>query len=291
MSNDTQQLDERLSALDPVDRAAIDAAQADAQVLMRRILNGEGPRDTRRPTPAVRRPWSFGLGRLASLAAALLVALVVAGIATTPGQAVTSWVGQRIGIASTSGPPAQAGRLGGQPSMQSLRAFAHQGASPAGGQPAVVVARGNLPFGRHYEVVAYRPKPSDNGATAERVCFELDFPEVRSLGTAGCELPAKSTSLVFQEIGENASATRSFSYATGLVGADVAAVDVDAHGRAADVRLVRIPADLLERFGVHRPVKLFMATFADGAEGPVTVTARDAAGAQVDQDALDARGG
>jgi hypothetical protein len=58
---------------------------------------------------------------------------------------VTSWVGQRIGVGSP------AGRA---PSLQRLRDFAHQGASAAAVRPAVVVARGKLPYGRHYEVAA-----------------------------------------------------------------------------------------------------------------------------------------
>ncbi|HEY4096902.1 MAG TPA: hypothetical protein VGM33_15380 [Baekduia sp.] len=253
MTNDM--LNERLRALDPVDRVVVGEK---AQVLMREILEGEGPRRAR---PVRRR------ARLASSAAALATALVVGGIATTPGQAVTNWVGQRIGVSSPAGET---------PAMQRLRDFAHQGASPAGGQPATVLARGDLPYGRHYELVAYRPKPT---ATAPPVCFELDFPEVRSLGTAGCEVPATSTALVVQTVGENASATQSFSYATGLVGDDVATVDVTAHGHPADVHLVRLPADVLKAYGIDRPLKFFLATFATGADGPITATARSASGA------------
>jgi hypothetical protein len=251
MNNDM--LNERLRALDPVDRIVVGEQ---AQVLMREILAGEGPRRARSPRHA----------RLAPSAAALVLALVVGGIATTPGQAVTSWVGQRVGISSPAGDT---------PTMQPLRDFAHQGASPAGGQPASVVARGDLPYGRHYELVAYRPKPS---AAAQPVCFELDFPEVRSIGTVGCALPASSTALAIQATGENATATQSFSYATGLAGDDVATVDVTVHGQPADVHLVRLPTDVLKAYGIDRPLKFYMATFATDAGGPVTVTARSAGG-------------
>jgi hypothetical protein len=252
MNNDM--LNERLRALDPVDRVVVGEK---AQVLMREILEGEGPR------PARRR------GRLASSTAALVLALAVGTIATTPGQSVTGWVGQRVGISSPGG---------GTPSLQPLRDFAHQGASPAGGQPATVVARGSLPYGRHYELVAYRPKPSGHGTTADPVCFELDFPEVRSIGTLGCALPASGTALANQATGESATATQSFSYATGLAAADVGAVDVTVRGRPADVHLVRLHADVLKRFGIDRPIKLYMATFATGAGGPVTVTIDPRAG-------------
>ncbi len=245
MRNDTQQmLDERLRTLDPVDRDHDRSAHLHAQALMHSILSGERPlhaSDVRQRMRPARQPRAFDLGRVGSLAAALIVALVVCGITTPPGKAVTRWVGQRIGIATGSSP--RTGQPGGQPSLQSLRDFAHQGASAAGGQPAIVMARGNLPYGRHYEVVAYRPKPAGRGTGTGRVCFELDFPEVRSLGTLGCELPARSTSLVFQEAGENATATRSFSYATGLVGNDVTEVDVSTHGHPADVQLIRIPPE------------------------------------------------
>jgi hypothetical protein len=245
MTNDM--LNERLRALDPVDRVVVGEK---AQVLMREILEAEPSRPARR-----RR-------RLASSTAALVLALAVGTIATTPGQAVTGWVGQRVGISSPTSDT---------PSLQPLRDFAHQGASPANGRPATVLARGSLPYGRHYELVAYRPKSSG-------VCFELDFPEVRSIGTLGCALPASSTALAIQATGENATATQSFSYATGLAGADVAAVDVTAGGQPADVHVVRLPPDVLKAYGIDRPLKFYMATFATGAAGPVTVTARSADG-------------
>jgi hypothetical protein len=263
MNNDM--LDDRLRALDPVDRVVVGEK---AQVLMREILEGEGPRRAR---PA------RGGRRLASSTAALVLALAAGTIATTPGQAVTGWVGQRVGISSPGGDT---------PAMQPLRDFAHQGASPAGGQPATVLARGDLPYGRHYELVAYRPKPSAAGATAPPVCFELDFPEVRSLGTAGCDVPTTSTALVVQTVGENASATQSFSYATGLVGDDVATVDVTVHGHAASVHLVRLPADVLKAYGIDAPMKFFIATFDRDADGPVTATARNAGGAQLAEHAF-----
>jgi hypothetical protein len=104
--------------------------------------------------------------------------------------------------------------------MGADRDVAHQGASAANGRPAVVVARGPLPYGRHYELVAFRPAPSV-GTPPDSVCFELDFPEVLALGTMTCTLPATGTSVAAPDTGTNASATRAFGYAAGLTGGDV----------------------------------------------------------------------
>jgi hypothetical protein len=272
MRKDTLMIDENLRARDPLDTGVVKEIHAASEPLLRSILSHE-----RRPRRNARRP--LRSSRLAPAVAAIAVVLLLSAVVTTPGQAVTSWVGQRLGVGQAgTEQPVRISRPGDAPSMQPSREFSHQG-SPAEGQPAVVAASGATPGGRHYELVAYQPKEDGASDESEPLCFELDFPEARSIGTFTCELPKTGTSLGYVDAMESELPGSSFSYAAGLTGADVAAVDVALGGAPARARLVPIPTKVLSRLGVARPLNFYIAFFPADSVGSVEVTGRDAGGA------------
>jgi hypothetical protein len=232
--------------------------------------------------PAARRSMHLWHGRLAFAVAAFAVALAASAVVTTPGQAVGNWVGQRLGLSQIeSETPSGIAAPGEKPGMGNLRELAHGGASPAQGQPAVVAASGVTPHGRHYELIAYRPKGVATTDGAEPICFELDFPEARAIGTFTCELPRTGASLGELDTMESELPGSSFSFAAGLAGADVAAVEVALGGQPAEAHLVHIPAKVLGGLGVTQPLNFFIAFLPAGAAGPVKVTGRDGGGAEV----------
>ncbi|MBS1878363.1 MAG: hypothetical protein JST31_02510 [Actinobacteria bacterium] len=206
--------------------------------------------------------------RLASVAAVVLATLVALSFLTAPGQAFTSWVGDRLGL----------GQPGGHPALQSLRGWAMRGTGGAG-QPAFVLARGSGRRGVPYEFITYRvrPQPGKEWPANGARCFQLEFPRDRGLMDAGCGLPAASGGLLFRGIGGNSQPGSAYRYASGLVSADVAAVEVAINGHPIPVELKPIPASLIARFQIRRPFKFFIAFFGPGP-GRLTVTARDAAG-------------
>jgi hypothetical protein len=277
MNKDVRQMiDQRLKALDPADREAAEETQADTDLLMHSIMS-QG-RSARRSGVLRHLSGGFRLGRFAPAAVAFAVVLAVSAVVTTPGQAVSSWVGQRLGIEQSGGETSpRISEAGEQPSLESLREFGHQG-SPAGGQPAVVVASGATPHGRHYELIAYRAKEAGAGDGSEPICFELDFPEARSIGTFTCEMPAPGSSLGYVEATESELPGSSFSYAAGLAGSNVAAVDLTLSGHPTEAQLVDIPPAVLETLGVSRRLKFFIAFFPAKTGGSLEVTARDAGG-------------
>lgn len=256
----------RLGALEPPDadlarERAIEAVPA----RVRAARSGE-PR--RRP-----RFWP----RLVTAAAVALVALVAFSLltVTAPGQAFTSWVGDRLGW----------GEPGGHPTLQSLRHHAMQETGGAG-QPAYVLLRGPGLLGGHYEFITYRMKRESgkefpaNGAR----CFELDFPEARGLANGGCGLPPARGGLLFRGVGGNAQPGSEYQYAYGRVSDDIRAVDIEINGSAIPVELRAIPAGLIERFHIRRPFKFFIAFFDPALHGGrMTVTARDTGGRPVAQ--------
>lgn len=206
--------------------------------------------------------------RLATAAAVLLVAVVAFSLLTAPGQAFTSWIGDRLGL----------GEPGGHPTLQSLRGHAMRGTAGAG-QPAYVLLRGPGPGGDHYEFITYRTKrePGKEWPANGARCFQLEFPEARNLMGAGCGLPPASDGLLLQGIGGNAQPGSEYQYASGLVSDDIAAVDIEVDGHAIPVQLRPIPPELIDRFQIRRSFQFFIAFFGD-ASGKLTVTARDATG-------------
>jgi RNA polymerase sigma-70 factor (ECF subfamily) len=252
-------------------------------VVVLRHLGGYGTNEIARmlglPRGTVGSRLRRGLDQLrAQLAVALLaicMALAAGAIFTSPGQAVTSWIGDRLGF----------GEPGGPPTLRNMRVFATKG-SGAEGQPAYVLLRGPAADIGHYELITYRMKDEGklwpaNGAR----CFELNFPEIRTLAGPRCGLPPAEHGLRFD--GTGGGVTRSGSeylYASGRVSDDVESVEISFEGKPVAVELTPIPEDLIERFRIRRPFKFFIAFFEDPREeGIVTVTARDADGRVVAQ--------
>lgn len=198
------------------------------------------------------------------------IALAAGVIFTPPGQAVTSWIGERLGFGDPGGPP----------TLRDLRAFATEG-SAAEGQPAYVLLRGPAPEIGHYEFITYRLKAEPGKlwpATGAR-CFELNFPEARSIGGPRCGLPPADNGLRFDGAGGNSQPGGEYHYASGRVSADIDSVEVEFNGEPVAVELTPVPENLIERFHIRRPFKFFIA-FLERARhgGTVTVTARDAGG-------------
>lgn len=219
--------------------------------------------------PGRRLGWAGGL-RLAVGLAVVCTVLAAGAIFTTPGQAVTAWVGERLGFGDPGGPP----------TLRDLRAFATQG-SGAEGQPAYVLLRGPAGDVGHYELVTYRMKDEPgklwpaNGAR----CFELSFPEARSLYAPACGLPPAENGLRFEGLGGNWGPEMAFQSASGRVSEDIETVEVRFDGEPVPVELTPIPEHLIERFAIRRPFKFFIAFLEDFRQGGmVVVTARDAAG-------------
>ena len=206
--------------------------------------------------------------RLAFAATVVLLALVLFSVFTAPGRALTNWVGERLGL----------GEPGGHPTLQVLRHAATHGTS-AQGRPAYVLVRGPGPRGGHYEFVTYRMKPEPGKAfPADGArCFEVEFPELRNLMSAGCGLPPARHGLLLGGIGGNSAPNESFQFVSGRASADVASVAIEVAGRPVPVALRPIPAQLIERLHIRRPFTFFIAFF-DGRQGRVEVIARDASG-------------
>jgi hypothetical protein len=226
-----------------------------------------------RPAPGRRRARGLGTAgalRLAVALVAVCTALAAGAIFTAPGQAVSAWIGDRLGFGDPGGPP----------TLRDLRAFATQG-SGAEGQPAYVLLRGPAGEVGHYELVTYRMKDEPgklwpaNGAR----CFELSFPEARSLYAPGCGLPPAENGLRFEGLGGGSGPETAFQFASGRVSDDIEEVEVRFNGESVPVELTPIPEDLIERFGIRRPFKFFIAFLEDFRQGgTVVVTARDASG-------------
>lgn len=204
---------------------------------------------------------------------AICAALAAGAVFTTPGQAVTSWIGDRLGF----------GEPGGPPTLRDLRAFATRG-SAAEGQPAYVLLRGPAADVGHYELITYRAKdePGKDWPADGARCFELNFPEARSLYAPSCGLPPAREGLLFEGLGGSSGSEMAFQYASGRVSDDIETVEVSFNGKSVPVELTPIPDDLIERFRIRRPFKFFIAFLEDFRRGGiVVVTARDASGRTV----------
>lgn len=66
---------------------------------------------------------------------------------------------------------------------------------------------------------------------------------------------------------------------TGRTSDRVESVEIEFRGRQMPVKLVPVAPELIERFGIARPFKFFIAFLPDGRRGgEIEVTARDADG-------------
>lgn len=226
-----------------------------------------------RRAAAKSRPGRFAAARprLAVALAVVLAALAATAVFTPPGQAFTSWVGERLGFGDPGGPP----------TLRDLRAFATEGRSE-GEERAYVLLRRPVPGFGHYELVTYRTKdePGKQWPANGARCYELDFPEERSIGGPRCGLPDSQHPLRFDGIGGSFKFDHEpLIHVSGRVSSEVDSVEVDFNGEPVPVDLAPIPAELIDRFQIRRPFKFFIALLRNGERGgPVTITARDAAG-------------
>lgn len=252
----------RLAALQPPDAA-------DAK---RRAIDDVPPRI--RPAEAGLSAHRSRIGfRLATASALCVVLLVAFSAFTAPGQALATWVGDRLGLGEPGGPPA----------LQSLHRNAMRGTAGEG-EPAYVLLRGDGPLGGHYEFITYRTssQPGENFPAGGGDCFQLEFPESKNLFQAGCGLPSEEDGLLYAGVGGNSAPGASYQFASGRVSEDVAEVKFKVDGQELPVELKPVPPELIERFDLPRPFKFFIVFInPDLREGEVKVTARDAEGETV----------
>lgn len=252
---------------------AFEAPQAEAS--RERAMRAVGARPHAARSPAgSRRRFPAARVRLAIALAALGIALAASAVFTPPGQALTSWIGERLGFGDPGGPP----------TLRELHAFATEGGA-AEGQPAYVLVRGPAPGAGHYELITYRMKDEPGKlwpATGAR-CFELNLPAAPALYGPSCGLPPAVHGVRLD--GPAGGSTRDGGYrffVSGRVSNDIDAVEIEVNGKPVAVELQPIRGELIERFAIRRPFKFFFASLA-GAEhgGLLTLTARDASGKAV----------
>ncbi len=267
-------LERRLRRLSP---ANLDPARERAKLAARVTMstaraNGQGL--ARSAAARQARPALFDAPHLAVLGA--LAALILVGlVATPPGRAFTSWVGDRVGL----------GEPGGHPTLQGPRALAMPGQASG---TAYVLVRGRGPAGL-YEYVTYRSKAKrGDGGSAGARCFELDLPSRKALQGAGCGLPSESMGLKVDApggAGGNVSPEAEVRFVSGRVSEDVASVDVKLNGRSIPVDLRPVRGPLAHRVGLPHGFTVFAAFFSHaGHGGRVAVAARDRAGKVVARD-------
>ncbi len=254
--------------------ARLAALQPPGPELARRRAVGAVPLRLRAAAPGSapsRRHAAFS-PRFALALAALCLALAAAALFTPPGQALTSWVGERFGF----------GHPGEHPTLRQLRHFATRG-SGGEGQPAYVLVRGPAPGIGHYEFITFRNKREPGKAwPAGGRCFEIDFPEARGLASSGCGLPSARHPVIFGGAGGNSQPGGEFTYVSGRASKEVTTVEVEQNGRPVAVDLTPIPADLIDRLQIRRPFSFYVA-FPPYAYhgGTLEVTARDSNGAVI----------
>lgn len=226
----------------------------------------------KRPEDAFLR--SRGLGRLRWGAATLALCLTLASFSllTPPGQAVTSWVGERLGF----------GEPGGRPTLRQLRAGWTKG-TVAEGQPAHVLVVGPVPGGGRYEFITFWPD-EPQGVREDRwdfggPCFELDLTQQRSSFTGGCGVLPEGPHLAVAGIAGGSTPRGEVRFLAGRTSTSVAAVEAELGGDALDIDLMEIPDELVAELRLGRSFKFFIG-FLDGvpARGTLSVTARDATG-------------
>jgi hypothetical protein len=253
---DEASLDRQLSALEP---AEIDAARRRAAAAVADGVEAANRSEGRRPRL-----------RTGGVAAALCAGLIAFAVLTAPGQAVTAWAGERLGI----------GEPGGPPSLDELRASWNQGTA-ADGQPAYIVAAGPAPHAGNYEFITYQAKESQNsGPLSGEPCFELNLIQERSSTGQGCGVFPEGATLYSNGFGGGFGRSgEEVFYTSGRASADVEAIEVRFNDRPVDVELVSISPDLLDRLKIETPFKFFIAFLPDGARGgPLTISAHDQEG-------------
>jgi len=219
-------------------------------------------------------------GRIAAAGAAICFAIAFFSLFTAPGRAVSTWVGERLGL----------GQPGSHPSLKQLRAGWTRGTS-AEGAPAYVLAVGPVPEGGRtngggrYEFITYWPRdPQDKSIGGrhwelDKPCFELDLTQGRSSYGGSCGVLPEGPDLFVSGLAGNAAPGHELLFLSGRTSDEVASVQADLDGDPIPVELVPIPATYIERFHIGRPFKFFVG-FLDGRlhGGDVTVTALDASG-------------
>ncbi|MBS1879579.1 MAG: hypothetical protein JST31_08710 [Actinobacteria bacterium] len=217
--------------------------------------------------------------RIAAIAVVIGVVLASLTLLTAPGRAVTSWVGDRLGL----------GEPGGHPTLHVMRARASVGTS-AEGQPAWVLAVGPAPHGGRYELVTYWPgtpkrhlKNQGHGHwLLGRPCFELDLTQERQTIGQDCGTLSQGPDL-YLTLGAVSSSgfdRSSYLFFDGRVSARAAKVEAEVDGRPVPLDVKPIPEALVRRFRLEQPFSFFIAflppILREG--GRLTVTARRADG-------------
>jgi hypothetical protein len=194
-----------------------------------------------------------------AVTAALAALLVGAGIVTTPGQAVTSWVAERLGLAGVGGPPSMEKR-------------------PFRTRSSAVIATGRAPDGARYEAVLDTTSPRDRNRKPDRktgVCTGLEWPDVpggaRGVWTCGPAFPGQ-TGLGRRGVYAKAFGVQAIAYVeasawpvlTGFSRPEVRRLrvlytDRDRRRRDAPVDLFRLTGALWRRVGASRPVGYWVA--------------------------------
>lgn len=229
---------------------------------------------TRLQTSAVRRNRRTRLSpRLAAILVSASIAVAGFTLLTPPGQAITSWVGNRLGL----------GQPGGHPSLRQLRASWTQGTS-AEGQPAYVLAVGPAPGEGRYEFITYWPHETKGGRHGGRwnlgePCFEVELTQERSSYGSDCGVLPEGPNLFVSEGGNGMPGHESF-FLSGRASAKVGAVEARVDGEPVDVETVPIPNEFVDRFRLGQPFSFFIAFLhhppRDG--GALTVIARGPTG-------------
>lgn len=215
---------------------------------------------------------------------AVLAIVAAAGVFTTPGRAVSSWVGERLGIV---GP----GEPGGPPALRQLNESWERGAGLKS-QAKYVLLVGPVTGQRRsrYEFITYDPAPHPGHPTWPRgPCFELDLTQVRSMSGQGCGTLPKGGEFAYSGVGggirdsyvENGKLRFSgeLFYVSGRVGPRVASVEATVDGRSVPVQLRPVPEALRRRFKLGGPFGFFVGFFSGVPHGgTLEVTARGAGG-------------
>lgn len=206
-------------------------------------------------------------GRTLLVASTVMAVLVGFATLTPPGKAVTTWVGEGLGI----------GHPGGAPTLSQLRSSWLRGTA-ASGEPAYVLATGQTPSGGSYELIAYKNHGAKEAKPSSEYCFELDLPDAPSSSSLDCGVFPNSGRIYDNGFGGGVGrAGDETFYTAGRVGRNAASVEVEFNQEALNVQLQRIPDEILQGLGIEPAFKFFIAFLPDAAAGgTVDITARDA---------------
>lgn len=254
---DEATLDRQLAALEPPE---IDVARHQAmKTVGDRVVGASAVRS--REVGQLR-------ARAAGVTAVCCAGFFAFAVWTAPGQAVTGWVGDRLGF----------GEPGGPPTLEELRTSWNQGTA-AEGQPAYVVVSGPAPHAGRYELITYKPKEGQGLGSLRNggPCFELNLTQERSSTGQGCGVLPEGGALYSNGFGGGFSRSGEETvYTSGRVSMEVESVDAYFNGQPVEVELVPVPMDLLDRLEIERPFKFFIAFLPEGVRGgPLAISARD----------------